>query len=465
VGGEVSAFCECSHSLGLFVTVFSRPDVFPNGIESLYSKTGWLVQAHNRYWAEDAVYAKQNGGDYDFSVDSIKHGSVPTEQRFWDDLFSKSTSAWGLRVYEQDWLFNEMYQYVSEMLSTVDRARTWLMQMGAGAAHAGLTIQYCMPYIRFLLQSVEVAAVTQARASDDYVVAPYDGVDNWRIAGQSILIDALGLAPSKDGFWTTAFQPGNPYGEDRYEPNPRLHSVVGSLSAGPVQIADGIGYTDVALVMRSCAKDGRLLQASMPATVLDVLLISRAVAASSAVHGRSHSEAHGSLPNANSEIWYAPSSISSRTFGYVFVADLDVEYQLSPRHLVPTIPFSSKFRAFESNSTSAVVDFSAETPLLLAACRELDFQLWSIAPVEVNGWSFQGELNKWVGVSPARFRSITTTLEPAVGISVTAHGSEAEELVVGFVDSYGVQVIVSCTVGNTGTVVIHSSGSCSTSNS
>lgn len=26
----------------------ARPEIFPNGIESLYEKTGWLVQAHNR---------------------------------------------------------------------------------------------------------------------------------------------------------------------------------------------------------------------------------------------------------------------------------------------------------------------------------------------------------------------------------------------------------------------------------
>ena len=42
------------------------------------------------------------------------------------------------------------------------------MQMGEGARKAGLTIQYCMPYARHLLQSVEIPVVTQARASDDY---------------------------------------------------------------------------------------------------------------------------------------------------------------------------------------------------------------------------------------------------------------------------------------------------------
>ncbi len=28
----------------------ARPDIFPNGIEAMVSKTGWPVVAHNRYW-------------------------------------------------------------------------------------------------------------------------------------------------------------------------------------------------------------------------------------------------------------------------------------------------------------------------------------------------------------------------------------------------------------------------------
>ena len=28
----------------------ARPDIFPNGIESMVAKTGWPVVAHNRYW-------------------------------------------------------------------------------------------------------------------------------------------------------------------------------------------------------------------------------------------------------------------------------------------------------------------------------------------------------------------------------------------------------------------------------
>jgi copper chaperone CopZ len=40
--------------------------------------------------------------------------------------------------------------------------------MGHGAAAEGMTIQYCMSHVRHILQSVEVPAVTNARASGDY---------------------------------------------------------------------------------------------------------------------------------------------------------------------------------------------------------------------------------------------------------------------------------------------------------
>lgn len=33
----------------------ARPDVFPNGIQSMQSKTKWSIVAHNRYWYVDVV--------------------------------------------------------------------------------------------------------------------------------------------------------------------------------------------------------------------------------------------------------------------------------------------------------------------------------------------------------------------------------------------------------------------------
>lgn len=67
-------------------TWLPRPDIFPDGIYPLYNKTGWPVVGHNRFWAADTPYAKQNGGLYDFIIERQHNKSMPTSQKFWDDL-------------------------------------------------------------------------------------------------------------------------------------------------------------------------------------------------------------------------------------------------------------------------------------------------------------------------------------------------------------------------------------------
>ena len=66
-----------------------------------------------------------------------------------------------------------------------------------------------------LLQSVEVPAVSQFRASDDYGPGQSTGCGFpycvYNIGTTSIFAWALGLAPSKDNFWSTP-QPGGSYG-------------------------------------------------------------------------------------------------------------------------------------------------------------------------------------------------------------------------------------------------------------
>jgi hypothetical protein len=250
-----------------------RPEVFPDGIEFLTQKTGWLVQAHNRYWSDQAVYATANGGAFPFGIDDSTHGAVPLSASFWEELFKGPRAKWNLVVYEQDWLNQEFDVYYPAMMTSLTLARQWLVQMATGARANNITVQYCMPYVRHLLQSLEVNSlmgyadsniVTQARASDDH--KPSEDEDQWRIGGQSMLIHALGLAPSKDGFWSTSVQPNNPYGDDKVEESPSLQAMVATLAAGPVQVGDGMGYADKDLIMKSCrAVSGqRIVLVSLP---------------------------------------------------------------------------------------------------------------------------------------------------------------------------------------------------------
>jgi hypothetical protein len=146
----------------------ATPEAFPHGLAAFTNYTHWPVVGHNRFWSSDTVYARQNGGKFDFIVEADKQKAIPTTVDFWDYLF-RSSKAWGLSVYEQDWLHNE-WEGLDATLQSATLARDWLTQMGAAASKHGLSIQYCMAYPRFALASAEVHAVDQIRVTDDYAV-------------------------------------------------------------------------------------------------------------------------------------------------------------------------------------------------------------------------------------------------------------------------------------------------------
>ena len=273
------------------------PSVFPRGLPAFQQQLRLPLIAHNRWWDAVTDYAQQNGGSYQFITepDSSKW-AVPVDQQFWSDLMFNAT-AWGLHVYQQDWLYNE-FETVEALHTQVDLGRLWLRQMGLGAQMHGVTVSaststqrsslpphccltvprpllslpvcrlqvmYCMPAPRHLLQSVEIPAVHQTRASDDYIPGN-TRYSNWHIALTSLLAWSLGLAPSKDDFWTTSQQPGNPY--NATEPDPLLQSLVATLSTGQVNPSDGIGFMDAAVINRSVRADGLILKPDRPALFL-----------------------------------------------------------------------------------------------------------------------------------------------------------------------------------------------------
>lgn len=106
-------------------------DYFPDGAHQAFQNHGHILQTHNRWWAPDNVYAKQNGGDYDFIIEpdgveisgpitiegpngrpieildgySYKKGpfAIPNDDKFWMDFF-KDVKTWGVNSYLQELL-------------------------------------------------------------------------------------------------------------------------------------------------------------------------------------------------------------------------------------------------------------------------------------------------------------------------------------------------------------------------
>ena len=227
--------------------------------------------------------------------------ALPVGGDFWLALFEKARAeGWGLIGYEQDWM-DVQTERLPALTRNATLGRTWLLEMGLAADAMGISIQYCMSWCRHILASVEVPAVTQARASGDYRA----GNMLWQRLGiVSLLLYALmqataascalcmlltshmrasalhryalGLAPSKDTFWSITHQPGNIWGERTVEPHPRLQAAVATLSRGPVAPSDAIGRSDRDLIMRSANSAGTLLQPDEPAIALDIAIVAAA---------------------------------------------------------------------------------------------------------------------------------------------------------------------------------------------
>merc|ERR1712150_90169 len=86
------------------VTDWSATDKwFPDGgLPGFHDKVPMPIVAHNRYWSPETVYAKENGGQYNFIIEPKNQKAIPMDQHFWDDLLSNASKNWGLAVYEQD---------------------------------------------------------------------------------------------------------------------------------------------------------------------------------------------------------------------------------------------------------------------------------------------------------------------------------------------------------------------------
>jgi len=365
--------------------------------------------------------------------------ALPLEQRFWDDLL-RNASDWGMVVYEQDWLYTEFLGLNATQTAT--GARKWLTQMSTAAARVGVTIQYCMEMARFVLQSSTLASVTQIRASDDYNPAGDSNCtppacnlpvqsNTYYIGTTSLLAWALDLAPSKDSFWSTSAQPGNPYGgvAERY---PAMQAAVAALSRGPVQVSDGVGYSDRELILRTCDEAGRLLQPSRPATALD------------AAFHRSAGVGDGPLAKyANVlPITATHTAIGDWKWAHILAINLAEPFTVLPTHLRPTDLGAGEHVVYEGTRVS---DFARG--VTIPACGAGDFRLYHVAPRLANGWAYLGELSKFVPVAEARTRSLRFDVS---SVAVALAGAAGEVVDLTFLAPNGTLVSAECVLSAAG---------------
>eukprot|EP01084_Bolivina_argentea_P145762 255414_1 len=433
----------------------AMPQIFPGGMKAVYEGTKWKIQAHNRFWSLDNVYAnnippydKHSTGNFTFTYGT--KDSLPTQLEFWEYLFDINMD-WGLSVYEQDWL-STVEGNVYELSSSATFGMQWLTQMAIAAKDHDINVQYCMSYPRNIMSSVGLQAVTQARASHDY----HPGNDQWQIGISSVFLSAVDLGPSKDSYWSMNSPQAGHYPAGTYEPYNRLEAVVLSLSNGPVTFADRIGYSNVSLIMKCCTSQGLLLRPDVSATMIDKYFLYNSTLNDSKLMGK------------GGRIWSTYSQIGENEmyrYLYVFGVNLDKGYDVyleDIRYQLRGDNMNMEYLVYEVNTTSVYKRFDKNNALNIAAGNEYEFQLYTLIPIgndtsnNEDIWYLAGEIDKWITVSRQRFHGITRNNDG--GIHVTVNGDYNEVVNVAFVNVNGEtmkQQIVTCKINESQQVIIH----------
>lgn len=256
------------------------------------------------------------------------------------------------------------------------------------------------------------------------------GNGQWDTGRTAMLAHATGIAPSKDNFWSTQFQPGTHYdGGHANEPYSRLQAASIITTGGPVAPSDKIGYSNKELIMSLCTKDGTLLTPDRPATDIDAYFTFQAFG-----------------KGVNGHIFSTYSQLSEdAVVTYVTAVNLVEDYNVS----IAEIGYkeSTVLLAFEQNSTNVVQKVDASHPLTAKACGQFDFQFYTLAPILSNGMALLGEPSKWISVSRARFQSISYD---ETSITAEVLGSAGEDVTVHFTSSSSSIFAVSCTLPESG---------------
>ena len=204
---------------------------------------------------------------------------VPEQSYDFFHQFFLQGMSYGMMSYEWDFI-TENIVCNDQFHTTIGTAETFIHGMIQAGQDLNLTMQWCMPPPAIALQSIHYPSVTNARASDDFLVG-----DAWEVGTSSLLLWALNLAPSTDTFWTSdngdvAATMGGCIDEncppDHSDVGCELHTILAVMSTGPVGFSDAINQTNAERILRTCrSNDGVLLQPSKPLTTLDTTLDQR----------------------------------------------------------------------------------------------------------------------------------------------------------------------------------------------
>jgi hypothetical protein len=351
-----------------------RKDAVPGGLKKLSERTGLPFAVQNSFWSADA----KSKGKYHFLQSSTS--TLPTSSQFWMHLMQWSHQN-NIKLYEQDFL-NISFEKSVDAQNSITVPEQWLGNMDQAAITHGVKIAYCMPFPSDYLASTLYPSVTQIRATTDYI----GNSGQWRIGVNSLLAWSLGMAPFKDTFWSSKFQPGGKYEAKVHESNCELEALSSALSSGAVGSGDKIGCVDRALLLKCCRPDGLLLKPDKPATPIDRWFL---------------------MDKPKGEIWDTHTKIGEQRWHYFLIADHNARLDLNLSDIGESTP--RVVRDVKSEKLSLwPSDNSFSVDCIEPATGSVPFRFFVMAPVAADGLSFLGEEDKFISVSKERFLVIST---------------------------------------------------------
>lgn len=270
----------------------AREEYFPHGLAAFRESSGGLpLLLYGSFWAGKShgvnSTASKFGLPFVESVPFPYHRTAADPHR--NEQFSEPAASSAAEFYRKIFAKHELIGYENDfMVWDFIATPAFVSEPGALAGWEGLakgmdsaaqekniSLQYCMALPNQLMQTLELPAVTNARASDDNT--PRNG-HRWGIGYTALFFNELRVAPFMDNVWSVAAQScggdaGHCYSRNRTCAGVALDLAVSALSSGPVGLGDGPGFTNATLVKQLCAADGTLLHLAQPATPIDRMFL------------------------------------------------------------------------------------------------------------------------------------------------------------------------------------------------
>lgn len=453
------------------------PSLFPHGIPAFQSSLDLPLLLYTPFWCSAFNGTGPSGQPWNMTPSTSLPGTkviVPDESyNFFTAVLDTGMALANGRMagYEIDFLGSNTAGSPA-LFETPESPYIWYRGLDQAAREHNVSIQFCLAYPADILMSLQLPSVSHARASTDYCVPDKNTA---QVGSSSLLYGALGLAPSKDTFWTRGVQPMtmcDQNGDYSVQEHVALDAALAALSMGPVALGDAVNYTDPSLVLQTCMADGTLLQPDRPLAWIDSTILNYTLGAGSGVAQDVRSTAvtvpvltASSVAASRSRLvistsaGYAdpslqPPSTSSVTpvvsTAYYFVAwRTNASVALASADFYPALGPGSVLAVHKHNWTEGGAQTGCTNRGPLASCvtlygpgesvvlppsntEEQGWHLHTVVPRIFDRWHILGELGKFASVSNQRIASIHGDEQ---GVTIIVRGAEGEGITLTVVDA------------------------------